>query len=401
MKINTTSSSILVGILCLLGAPSLWANHRTGDFALPGLMAIGDFNQDGNIDLAVNSEGFDNVAILTGDGQGGFTLRSHLKTDTLPKGLDVGDINSDGHLDLVSIDKWGYNIRVNLGDGAGGFSFANELNGDGEPTRILLRDVNKDGRLDIVANAQTEGKVLIYFGDGKGGFSAAALELELDITDYALASGDFNKDGSLDIAVTVFDRNTPLSSAFVVLLGDGAGGFTKAGTFLTNTQPSAIEVGDMNKDGNLDILVAGAGADNDTGLFLSTYLGDGHGSFTLKQANDLGTGSIKGEIALGDFNEDGNLDVAFPQSSKLTQRGDISTTVLMFFGDGTGNVTAGPDVTVGKEPDTAVASDLNKDGHVDLIVTNRTDATVSILLGNGNGTFTTHATIPIATIPAP
>jgi len=144
----------------------------------------------------------------------------------------------------------------------------------------------------------------------------------------------------------------------------------------------------------------GAAAENDSGIFISTYLGDGHGSFTLKQPTDLGTRSIKGEIAVGDFNEDGNPDVAFPLSSKLTIRHDFSTTVLTFLGDGAGNLNPGPDVTVGREPDSAVASDLNKDGHIDLVVSNRTDATVSVLLGNGDGTFTTHAAIPVATIPA-
>ncbi|HEY1583792.1 MAG TPA: VCBS repeat-containing protein, partial [Chthoniobacterales bacterium] len=140
MKNRTKSFFAPLGcILSFVLAPAAFANHRSGDFPLPGLMTLGDFNQDGKIDLAVCVEGFDNLAILTGDGQGGFSLQSHVKTDTLPKGLDAGDINGDGHLDLVSIDKWGYNIRVNLGDGTGGFSFANEVNGDGEPTRIRLR----------------------------------------------------------------------------------------------------------------------------------------------------------------------------------------------------------------------------------------------------------------------
>ena len=389
---------LLGTLVCLWSSRFVVANHRSGDFALPSLMAVGDYNGDGNIDLAVNLEGFDNVAILQGDGQGGFTLKSHIKTDTLPKGLDVGDINSDGKLDLVSIDKWGYNIRVNLGDGAGGFTLANDLNGDGEPARIAIADLNKDGKADLVFGALDESKIVIYFGDGEGGFSASPVELQASRRTYNIVVADFNKDTNVDIAATEFDPDT-LDSDFVVFLGDGAGGFSQGGTFATDPQATVLKVADLNKDGNLDVIAGGAGADNDTGLFVSTFLGDGRGSFTLKQLNDLGTGSIKGEIALGDFNEDGNLDVAFPESSKLTIRGDQSTTVLTFFGDGTGNLNPGPDITAGIEPDTAVAADLNKDGHVDLVVSNRTSATVSVLLGNGNGTFTTHATIPVATLP--
>jgi len=399
MKNKSLRLVILLGSIFSLGsAPFASANHRSGDFALPSLMAVGDYNRDGNVDLAVNLEGFDNVAIFQGDGQGGFTLRSHIKTDTLPKGLDVGDINSDGKLDLISLDKWGYNIRVNLGDGTGGFTFANDLNGDGEPARIAIADLNKDGKADLVFGALNESKIVIYFGDGEGGFSPSPLELEVSERVYTIVAADFNKDTNLDIAATEFDPDT-LDSDFVIFLSDGAGGFSQAGTFATNPQATTLKVADMNKDGNLDVIAAGAGADNDTGLFISTFLGDGHGSFTLKELLDLGTGSIKGEIALADFNEDGSLDVAFPESSKLTIRGDQSTTVLTFFGDGTGNLNAGPDITVEIEPDTAVASDLNKDGHMDLVVSNRTSATVSVLLGNGNGTFTTHATIPVAAIP--
>src|SRR5450432_1491925 len=85
-------------LLVLLPAPA-FANHRTGTLILPELIVAGDFNQDGKLDLAVNATGFDNVAILLGDGAGGFTLGGHFAADTLPKGLQVGDVNRDGHLD--------------------------------------------------------------------------------------------------------------------------------------------------------------------------------------------------------------------------------------------------------------------------------------------------------------
>ena len=136
--------------------PSAWANHRTGSIIAPELIVAGDFNQDGNMDLAVNCTGFDVVAILFGDGQGGFTLGGHFPVDTLTKGLQVGDVNRDGHLDLVNCAKWGYNEFVLLGDGLGAFHGAappNEIDGDGEPARLLLRDFNNDGRLDIAVNA--------------------------------------------------------------------------------------------------------------------------------------------------------------------------------------------------------------------------------------------------------
>src|SRR5258707_13363129 len=104
MKNKTSILLSLVGCaFCATFTSSALANHRTGDFALPGIMTAGDFNRDGNLDLAVNLSGFDNFAILTGDGQGGFTLKSHVATDTLPKSVDSGDVNGDGKLYIVAI----------------------------------------------------------------------------------------------------------------------------------------------------------------------------------------------------------------------------------------------------------------------------------------------------------
>jgi FG-GAP-like repeat len=388
---------LLGGAVCAVLTTSALANHRAGDFPLPELIASGDFNQDGKVDLAVNLSGFDNVAVLLGDGLGGFTLKSHFETNTLSKGIATGDINSDGHTDIVSINQWGYDIKVDLGDGAGGFHFINRLNGDGEPTRILLVDLNHDGALDIVSNAPAEGKVLIYLGNGRGGFSNTATELEdAGNNDFAITASDFNHDNNIDLAVASFKNKGATGSQVLIYLGDGTGNFATGQEFLINPQASDLAVADMNNDGNMDLDVSGAGSENGTGLFNSVYLGDGLGNFTLQQTLDLGQGAIRGVIALADFNEDGNTDIAVPLSAS---EGGVTNAVLTFFGDGAGHINPGPTATVGQEPHSVLAGDFNADGHADIAVSNRTDGTITILLGKGDGTFTTRATIPVNVLP--
>jgi hypothetical protein len=375
--------------------PTAFANHRTGSLILPEQLESGDFNRDGKLDLAVVCTGFDNIAILFGDGQGGMTLGGHFGTDTLTKGVQVGDVNQDGLLDLVAATNWGYDEILLLGDGSGTFHYTappSEIDGDGEPVRLLLRDFNNDGKLDIAVNAPDEDAVVLYFGDGLGGFPGPDEEVE-DVTHpYGMAAADFNNDGNLDIANTGASK-IPGQSKVSIMLGDGAGGFTVS-QFSVADSPSSNEPGDLDNDGKMDLVVAGALPANATGNFISTYLGDGVGNFTLKQNINLGAGNLKGDIAIGDFNEDGKPDVAFPKTGSQI-RHDHSTEVLIFFGDGTGNLTAGPILTVGQEPHTVIAVDVNNDGHLDLAVTNRTDGTVTVLLGDGQGTFTVSSTTSV------
>ena len=100
-----------------------------------------------------------------------------------------------------------------------------------------------------------------------------------------------------------------------------------------NSQCNNIEVNDLNKDGNLDLVLAGAISENDTGLFISSYLGDGAGNFTVQQVIDLGDGAIRGEISLGDFNEDGNMDVAYPSILRWQYEGTISARICSFISE--------------------------------------------------------------------
>jgi len=379
---------------------SVFGNHRTGSFALPEVLASGDFNQDGKLDLAANVTGFDNVAIFFGDGSGGLTLNGHISSDTLTKGLDVADVNGDKKLDLVGCTAWGYDVVIHLGDGLGGFSHRDHvLNGDGEPTRLIVRDFNNDKRPDIAVNGPDEGVLLIYLNNGKGGFMQPPGEFADLNHAVDLASGDFNKDGNLDILFAqIVGTNNGLANA-VVLLGDGTGngcepgpcGFVESWEGSVNSEPTSVQVADLNNDGNLDFVIAGAEPGNTTGNYFTTFLGDGTGQFTQKQITNLGPGNLKGNISLGDFNEDGKMDLAFPVTGAQEHKVP-SHIVLIYFGDGTGNMTAGPIINVGNEPHSVITPDFNKDGHLDMAVSNRTDGTVSLLLGDGTGNFTLSVT---------
>jgi hypothetical protein len=394
MKVIRVSAIAYLAFSAIYLQPAL-SNHRTGLLALPELIVAGDFNADGNLDLAVNVTGFDNVAIFLGDGKGGFILNGHIALDTLPKGLAAGDVDGDGHADLVSSTAWGYTLRILRGDGVGGFSSAQDIKGDGEPTRLALADFNKDGHLDIAVNAPDEGRILIYFGAGKKGFLVPAEELEGYPRPFGAAVGDFNSDGNPDIVFTTRTGNKATASRVAVVLGDDQGGFQESTLFSVNQMPASVKVGDLNGDGIQDFVLAGAEANNTEGNFISTYLGDGTGHFTLKQTIALDPGNLKGDIALGDFNEDGNLDVAFPVTGIKSDQRIKSKTVLIFFGDGTGKLVAGSSLTVGREPHTVFTADFNKDGHLDLAVSNRTDGTISILLGDGKGNFTPSSTLSV------
>lgn len=369
-----------------------FGNHRTGSLALPEILVAGDLNEDGKLDLAVNVTGFDNIAFLTGDGLGGFTLNGRVPTDTLPKGLAAGDLNRDHHIDLVDCTNWGYDAEVHLGDGLGGFGTRDYMaRGEGGPNRVILADFNNDQKLDAAVTGPDEGVILVYLGNGSGGFNVPPFELEdLQACD-GLTNADLNGDGNQDIAVVTHGQK---NNVLHIFLGDGTGNFNKGPELNTNQAAVTVAAGDLNNDGKLDLVVAGAGPENNNGNFIQTFLGDGTGNFTLMETTPLGKGNIKGLIALADFNEDGKIDVAYPLTGTQI-RHQKSTTVLIFLGDGTGRLVAGTSVTAEEEPHTVVATDLNGDGHADLAVSNRTSGTVTIHLGSGSGTFTKVASVSV------
>ena len=197
----------------------------------------------------------------------------------------------------------------------------------------------------------------------------------------SVAAGDFNGDGILDVAVV----SNPNGAMLKVSLGHGDGTFTLKSSTSIPASPDFVVAGDFNGDGILDLVVANG---TDPGS-LTVLLGNGDGTFTLKSSPSVGDNPVS--IAMGDFNGDGILDLAVVNSS------DNMVTVLLGNGDGTFIPKSSP--AVGNGPDSVVVGDFNGDGIPDLAVANFSDNTMTVLLGNGDGTFTTKSTPAVGTGP--
>ncbi|HMA35906.1 MAG TPA: FG-GAP-like repeat-containing protein, partial [Chloroflexia bacterium] len=183
----------------------------------------------------------------------------------------------------------------------------------------------------------------------------------------SVAVGDFNRDGNLDLVVANFYSNT-----VSVLLGDGSGGFGAPTNFPVGTEPRSVAVGDFNRDGILDLAVANNSANN-----VSILLGNGDGTFGA--ATNFPVGSGPWSVVVGDFNRDGILDLA------VANGGSITVSVLL--GNGSGGFGAPTNFPVGSGPTSIAVGDFNRDGNRDLAVANFYSQSVSILLGNGSGGF--------------
>ena len=340
-EVTPSSSSIA------LSAPSAFGAGTNPDSA-----AVGDFNGDGKMDLAVANEGSDNVSILLGNGDGTFQAAVNYGAGTDPDSVAVGDFRGDGKLDLVVANYYSNNVSVLLGNGDGTFQAAVNY-GVSAPTSVAVGDFNGDGKLDLaVANVFSEVSVLL--GNGDGTFQAA-VNYGAGAEPAWVAVGDFNGDGKLDLAVANVDSNN-----VSILLGNGDGTFKAAVNYGVGTEPVSVAVGDFNGDGKLDLAVANYGSN------VSVLLGNGDSTF--QAAVNYGAGAEPACVAVGDFNGDGKLDLAVANVAT----GNVS--VLLGNGDGTFQAAVNYGAGIGES---VAVGDFNGDGRLDLA---SPSADVSVLL---------------------
>jgi hypothetical protein len=306
----------------------------------------------------------------------GFTSGSN------PFSAITADLNGDGKLDLVVSDCNSNYISVQLGNGDGTFQDPQTYSVVSCPFVVAAGDFNGDGKLDLAVANWNSNTVSVLLGNGDGTFGVAK-PYDAGNEARAVAVGDFNGDGKLDLAVAnqnCTNGGPPCGPGSVsILLGNGDGTFQNHVDYDTPNGPTWVTTGDFNGDGNLDLAVSAS--NGGTGTDVLVLLGDGHGVF--HKVSDITVGVNPVDIATADFNRDGKLDLAVVNNAGL---GTGSVSILLGNGDGTFQTPV--DYSTGSFYDNGLAvADFNQDGNLDLAVTNGGSNTVSVFWGKGDGTF--------------
>jgi VCBS repeat-containing protein len=352
------------------------ANVATSDG--PASVAVGDFNGDGNPDLAVANQLSSTVSVLLGSAGGGFIRQApDLGVGGFPVSVAVGDFNGDQDPDLAVANGFG-TVSVLLG--GGGASFARQtpdLTIGGTPWSVAVGDFNGDGDADLAVANQLSNNVSVLLGGAGGGFTRQMPDLAVGFGPTSVAVGDFNGDHDPDLAVA-----NQFDGTVSVLLGmPGGGSFsgpTSAGNYTRGLDLMSVAVGDFNGDGDPDLAVS----DMSPGKIL-VFLGIAGGRFSGPTTLTVDSGVSS--VAVGDFNRDADPDLAVANFNF----GRVSVLV-----GGPGGSFSGPtNFTAGSGSPSVAVSDFSRDGKPDFAVASFNSDTVSVRL---NTTVTNQAPTAVA-----
>ncbi len=393
-----------------------------------------DLDGDGDVDLAFaqSSEGTTGQAVLVwlNDGRGGFGGEARFPTGAGPTGIAAGDIDGDGDIDLVTANN-GFNaanVSVLVNDGAAGFATRRDLAAPGQkPRRVEVADLTGDGRPEIVASlSDGSPDFAVFTNDGRGGFGTPTLHSAgfTSATDGGVKLADLDRDGDADVLFgamanglvssvalfrnqgggqlgapeslmtamafgTVYDfavadvtgdgwpdiLGTAQSSAYgwVLLPGDGRGGFWSAQVFRSGEMARAIAAADFDGDGDLDVAVVNSGS-----LTLTVHENE-NGSFAMPTRVTVPAFSAQSDV--GDIEGDGDLDLV-----------TTSGIIMVLTNDGLGGFTANQVVNLGGSLTSPRLRELDGDGRADLLFLR---GSLQVAFADGFGGFGTPQAIAL------
>jgi hypothetical protein len=389
-------------------------------------IAAGDFDGDGNLDAAAAVYLGNVASVYYGDGAGNFPVRQDWGVGLAPNDLAIGDLNGDSMPDIVAtssqLSQTDFQVVLNLGGRR--FHARRDFDVIGNANGFAIADFDGDGNPDVLAAVyqSNNDNLKLIRGNGDGTMLDPVLVETFGNNEPTnVIAADFNEDGWMDAAASIFSPG----NAMRVWLNDGQGALLPSVVYAAMGNPASLAAGDIDGDGHLDAIVVNSAITENT---ISVLIGVGDGTFLPQYT--LPTLLAPSDVALADFDQDGDLDVL------ITHLG--ANSVLLFVNNGVGGLApvaialgviqrtpsvadfdadGWPDValTTGVasvlfnnhaggftfQPGTANASggvglaDFDQDGDTDIVATNYFGSLASVLLNDGAGQFAVDAVVPV------
>ena len=291
----------------------------------PAAIAAGDLNGDHQPDLVITDPAAGNIYVELATGKGKFGNPVPYSLGSQPGAVELADVNGDGKLDVVAADATG--IDVLLGDGNGTLSAVDTYPASGSLSSITIADFNGDGKPDVAAASAAGSVAVFLGSGGGAFQPAQSVTLAGGLVPLSAVSGDVNRDGKPDLVVAYNQSDQTQPGGVAVLLGKGDGTFqapvniTLAGPLVQQTTGSAasaaLALGDLNGDGKLDVITAVQGSPNQ----VAVLLGKGNGSFQAPLLSNTNTAPPM--IAIAEINGDGKPDLVLGDCCGLTEASEL------------------------------------------------------------------------------
>lgn len=363
------------------------------------LQQISDIDNDQTQDLIFSSA--NRTIVSKGSGNGTFA-QAVSYVDGGGGGLTVRDFNADGWLDIAAtlsvefgvIGSGSFSVLLNLRNGV--FASAPAFETGDETKDIAISDFNSDGLKDFVVVNRGGGggsdKVIILQQTENANlseensfnrlqpFNSLSPEADLGLDPYAVVTGDFNRDNKEDIVVVGHGAFGASQNA-LILTNQGNNSFSGSLFQIGTGDIYDIATGDFNYDGNLDLVTTG---------YQGVSISFGMGNETFKEPVSYLPAVASAQVTVGDFSNDGKVDIAVVNYN-------ISK-IAILTNNGTGTFSNSANLNVSGVPSAVAAADLNSDGKLDLVVSKSNG--VSVITGAGNGTFSAEVSYSINSVSA-